>query len=419
MLLRIPALVLSYSLERYHLAPALLRRVGRLGFRFGRGRFHEASDLLSRTSLHIVGDVRIGVERKPCAIVAQHTGQCLHIHAAGEGHGGESVAQIVEANMLLDASLCQQLPVDPGHCVGAPVAASAGRREQDGAVRVLLMLPHQQVHRLLGQRHLADGILSFWLRHHQLPVDAGDLLAYREDAILYIQVIPPEGQQLPPPQAAGQLQEEHGQDAVLLRLAEIYPQLLRRDDGHLLFLLGRDAAVVAGVVGNDPLLDRLLQRRGEHHVDAPHRASGQGRVALFLEPLHPPAGLGIVVHLLDLDGGEPFEFYSSDGRYDVVFDHVLIGLCGVGPDHRLAVGFKPQPAPLRHSIVLVVVHRDAPVVPDGLCQFLFAFGLGPGGHAFLNGAAGDGVDALGISAFPAAVGFLTDAALTVCSFLCH
>ena len=96
-------------------------------------------------------------------------------------------------------------------------------------------------------------------------------------------------------------------------------------------------------------------------MDAPHCASRQGRVGLFLEPLHPPAGLGIVVHLLDLDGGEPFEFDSSDGRYDVVFDHVLIGLGGVGPDHRLAVGFKPQPAPLRYGIVLVVVDRNASV----------------------------------------------------------
>ena len=154
-------------------------------------------------------------------------------------------------------------------------------------------------------------------------------------------------------------------------------------------------------------------------MDAPHRTSRQSRVGFSLEPLHPPFGLGVVVHLLNLDGGEPFEFYSSDGRYDVVFDHVLIGLCGVGADHRLAVGFKPQPAPLRHSIVLVVVHRDAPVVPDGLCQFLFAFSLRPGGHAFLNGAAGAGVDALGVSALPAAIGFSADATLTVCSFLCH
>ena len=83
---------LSHSLERYHLAPVLLRRVGRL--RSGRGRFHEAADLLCRASLHIVGDVRIGVQGKPGAIVAQHTGQGLYIHAAGEGHGGESMAQI-------------------------------------------------------------------------------------------------------------------------------------------------------------------------------------------------------------------------------------------------------------------------------------------------------------------------------------
>ena len=76
-------LVLSHSLERYHLAPALLRRIRRLRFRFGRSRFHEAADFLRRTSLHIVGDVRIGVEGEPGAVVAQHAGQRLHIHAAG------------------------------------------------------------------------------------------------------------------------------------------------------------------------------------------------------------------------------------------------------------------------------------------------------------------------------------------------
>mgnify|MGYP003376686414 CR=1 FL=1 len=154
-------------------------------------------------------------------------------------------------------------------------------------------------------------------------------------------------------------------------------------------------------------------------MDAPHRTSRQGRVSLFFESLHSPFGFGIVIHLLDLNGGEPLELYPSDGGYDVVFDHVLIGLCGVGADHRLAVGFKPQPAPLRYGIVLVVVDRYAPVIPDGLRQFLFALGLRPGGHAFLNGAAGVGVDALGVSALPAAVGLFPDAALTVCSFLCH
>ena len=145
-------------------------------------------------------------------------------------------------------------------------------------------------------------------------------------------------------------------------------------------------------------------------MDAPHCASRQGRVGRFPEALHPPAGFGIVVHLLDLDGGEPLELDSSNSWYDVVFDHVLIGLCGVGPDHQLAVGFKPQPAPLRHGVVSVVVHRDAPVVPDGFRQLLLALGLRPGGHAFLDGAAVLGCDALGVSALPAAVGLFTDAA---------
>ena len=122
--------------------------------------------------------MRIGVEGEPSAVMTQHTGEGLYIHAAGEGHGSEGVAQIMEAHMFLDAGLRQQLAVDSGHRVRTPVAASAGRREQDGIVGVLFMLPHQHVHRLLGQCHLADGVLGFRLCHHQLPVDAGDLLAH-------------------------------------------------------------------------------------------------------------------------------------------------------------------------------------------------------------------------------------------------
>ena len=114
-------LLLPHSLERNHLAPALLWRFGRLRFRPGCGRFHKAADLLRRTSLHIIGEVGIGVQGKSGAVVAQHAGQRFHIHAAGEGHGGEGVAQIVEAHMFLDAGLFQQLAVDPAP--GAPPPA--------------------------------------------------------------------------------------------------------------------------------------------------------------------------------------------------------------------------------------------------------------------------------------------------------
>ena len=47
--------LLPHLLERYHLAPALLRRIRRLGFRFGRGGFHEAADLRPDSSNRLCG----------------------------------------------------------------------------------------------------------------------------------------------------------------------------------------------------------------------------------------------------------------------------------------------------------------------------------------------------------------------------
>ena len=163
--------------------------------------------------------------------------------------------------MLLDACAFQQLPVDPRHRVRTPVAARPGRWEQDGIVRVLFMLLHQQVHRLLRQCHLADGVFCFRLRHIQLALHAGDLLIHRQNALFHIQICPLERQQFAPAQATGQFQIEHGQDTVLLRFLKVSADLLRRQDGHLFLVFGWDAAVLAGVVWDEPLFHRLLQRR--------------------------------------------------------------------------------------------------------------------------------------------------------------
>lgn len=105
--------LLANLFKRNHLAPAFLRRIGRLRGGGCRDRFHKAADLLSRTSLHIVGDVRIGVQREARAVVPQHTGQGFHIHAAGDRHGRKCVSEVMEAHMLLDARVFQQFPVDP------------------------------------------------------------------------------------------------------------------------------------------------------------------------------------------------------------------------------------------------------------------------------------------------------------------
>ena len=64
--------------------------------------------------------MRVGVQREARAVVAQHAGQGLHVHAAGDRHGREGVSEVVEAHVLLDACAFQQLPVDPRHRVRVP-----------------------------------------------------------------------------------------------------------------------------------------------------------------------------------------------------------------------------------------------------------------------------------------------------------
>ena len=271
----------------------------------------------------------------------------------------------------------------------------------------------------MGQRHLADRVFRFRLRHIQLALHTGNLLVYRQDALFHIQVCPLERQQFAPTQAAGQFQIEHRQDAVLLRFLKISADFLRRQDGHLFLVLGRDAAVLTGVVWDEPFLYRLFQRRLQHRMNTPHEGVGQGFVVLLRPSLHPAVFFHIVVHSLDVDGRELFEFDGADGRDDVVLDDPLITLGSVVADVGFAVSLKPQAAPLRYGVVTGVVERYATVFPNGFRQLLLALRLSLCGHAFLDSPAGDRVDALGISALPAAAGLFTDAALTVGSFLCH
>ena len=284
---------------------------------------------------------------------------------------------------------------------------------------MLFMLLHQQVHCLLRQRHLADRVFRFRFCHIQLALHAGDLLIHRQDALFHIQICPLERQQFSPAQAAGQLQIEHGQNAVLLRFLEVPADFLRRQDGHLFLVLGRDTAVLAGVIRDEPLFHRLLQRRPQHRMDTPHEGVGQGLVVLFRPTGYPAVFFQVVIHSLDVDGRELLELDPTDGWDDVVFNDPLIALGGVVADVGLAVGFKPQAAPLRCGVVARVIERHAAILPNGFRQLFFALRLGLGGHAFLDSPASDRVDALGISALPAAAGLFTDAALAVGSFLCH
>ena len=48
------------------------------------------------TSLHIIGDMGVGVQGEARTEVAQHTGQGLHTHTAGDCHRGKGMTEIMK-----------------------------------------------------------------------------------------------------------------------------------------------------------------------------------------------------------------------------------------------------------------------------------------------------------------------------------
>ena len=61
---------------------------------FGSGShhlIHEIAHGLRRLILHLPGGVGVGAKGKPRVVVAQHTGDCLDIHAVLECQGGEGM----------------------------------------------------------------------------------------------------------------------------------------------------------------------------------------------------------------------------------------------------------------------------------------------------------------------------------------
>ena len=83
----------------------LVRRDG------GIGLADLAVDLCRRLALHGVGDVGIDVQGGGRGDVADDGGQGLHIHTVLQCHGGEGMAQVMEANFFALGTL--QRPLHP------------------------------------------------------------------------------------------------------------------------------------------------------------------------------------------------------------------------------------------------------------------------------------------------------------------
>ena len=152
-------------------------------------------------------------------------------------------------------------------------------------------------------------------------------------------------------------------------------------------------------------------------MNPPDGAVGQGEIGGLFPASDPPLLLGMIIHLLDVKGGELPQLDAPDGGDDVLFQNNLVAVGSAEPQVGLGVGFVPEPAPFRNSIITSVIDGEPLAVPDRLPKTLPALRLGLGGNAFLHRLPGGRVDAGGVPPLPSSVGPAADAALSICSFL--
>ena len=140
----------------------------------------------------------------------QGAGQGLHIHSVLERQRCEGMPEIVEPNMFRTNGF-QDLLMGVPEGIRIEHSSRLGRREHVGISQVLLVLLHQQLHRLLRDWQDADGIMGLGLAHHQFSFGAGHLLRNGDGSVLHVQIRPKKDQQFSPPHSRGQLQTERSQ----------------------------------------------------------------------------------------------------------------------------------------------------------------------------------------------------------------
>lgn len=171
--------------------------------------------------------------------MAQDAGDGLGVYAVLDGQGGVGVAEIMEADVLGDACFLTEGFVEPPHAVRAVHLPGDRGGEHDRVKRVFSMLLDQQLHRLLGEKDLADAVGCLGRADPHLALEPSRRFGDGQDLALYVQAAPLESYQLASAQAGGQFQIEHGQHPVFFGGGQVVLDLLRREDVHLSLFLGR------------------------------------------------------------------------------------------------------------------------------------------------------------------------------------
>ena len=218
----------------------------------------------------------VGVQREGRIGVPQNAGQCLGVHAAGEGMGREGVAQVVEADAGQPRPPEQRLHVEVGRAGVDRILRLHWVGEYPLTDGIRLAPPQDVSHRLrqedgthsLSRFGLADGVFA-------LPL-AVEGSAHLQRPGIPVEVAPLQTADLAAAQAGHQLRlEEVPPHLVLLHHREEGVQLRTSEDALGLVVGFGRRCTFGGVPGNDMGLHRVFQRGVECGMDVAHHGVGE------------------------------------------------------------------------------------------------------------------------------------------------
>ena len=192
------------------------------------------------------------------------------------------------------------------------------------------MFLYEKLYRFFWQQDCSYGIWCFRRADDQLSVLPRDAFVDRECTVLNIQVLPPQGQQFPAPQARGQFQIHRREDPMLLRCAQVRTSQCFWQNFHFLASVFRNFAFLCWIHQNQLFFHCIFQRFVEYHMNALHHAGAESVFfqlrLVFL--LHATAFEQLVVKLLDLQRCQLFQLHISELRNDVMVDGIVIKFFG-------------------------------------------------------------------------------------------
>ena len=123
---------------------------------------HETAHFLRGLLLHLPCSVGVGAEGEARVVVTQHRGYCFDIHAVLECQGREGMSEVVKSDVRQPGVL-QYLLVQVYDGVWVIHFTGPAGREHPRIAGMFGVLLLQQLHGILRDRHLADGISGFRL----------------------------------------------------------------------------------------------------------------------------------------------------------------------------------------------------------------------------------------------------------------